>query len=189
MKQSGFKLVALPNCFLFSQKLPKENVVHFLQTYCSFSEGIHFLFWVAWFLLSIFQFQTLLQHKTQMVLFLMMATMVIKLDLTSVSDSTNEVGRFFGGGLGAFCFTGCSLNIEKKNPVLTFFFPLPKLVVRSSSWNGTRTHICFYLGFTSNESAHPFLRTCFNTLSHFFLISSVLGIVNKDILVFSLFLS
>ena len=108
----------------------------------------------------------------------------------SVSDSTNEVIRFFGGGLVAFCFTGCSLNIEGTLPALTFFFPLPKVVVRSSSlkWN-SHTYILLFGFFTSKESAPPFLRRCFNTLSHFFLRSSLLGILNKDILVFSLFLS
>ena len=51
----------------------------------------------------------------------------------SVSDSTNEVSRFFVGGLAAYYFTGCSLNIEGTLPSVTFFFPLPKIVFSSSS--------------------------------------------------------
>lgn len=46
-------------------------------------------------------------------------------------------------------------------------------------------YILLFGFFTPKESVPPFLRTCFNRLSHFFLISSLLGPVNKNILVFS----
>ena len=90
IKQSGFIPVALRNISLFLHKFLKENFCNisslFLQA--TFSEGIHFLFGVAWFPLSIFQFQTLLRHET-----------------SEISDPTNEVSQFFGVGLVAFCFT------------------------------------------------------------------------------------
>ena len=91
----------------------------------------------------------------------------------SVSELTNEVSRFFDGGLVA-CFNGYSLNIEGTLPALTFFFPLPKVVVRSSflKWN-LHTYIFLFGFFTSKGYAPLFLQTCFSTLSYFFLRSSL----------------
>ena len=43
-----------------------------------------------------------------------------------VSDSTNETSQFFSGGLVAFCFTGCSMNIKGILMTLTFFSLYPK---------------------------------------------------------------
>ena len=142
--------------FIFEKKASAISVVYFLQaTYCSISEGIHFLFEVAWFLLSIFQFQALLRQDSDG----SFPNDGDNEDSTwsdSSSDSTNEVDRFFGSGLVAFGFTGCYLNIEGTLPALTFFFPLPKVVVRSSSlkWN-SRTYILLF-GFLHQKNLRLF---------------------------------
>ena len=52
----------------------KQHIVLFMKTFIFCS--------VVWFPLPIFQFQTLLRHKAQMVLFLMMTAIMIKLHLT-----------------------------------------------------------------------------------------------------------
>ena len=145
---------------MFSKKNLCNFSSCFLQaTCCSFSEDIHFLFEVAWYLLLIFQFQTCLLHNAQIVPLFDDDGDDEKTSSESVSDSANEVSRFVGGGIGALCFTGGSRNIERTRLDATFFFPLPKVVVRSSSWKWySHTYILLF-GFLSwKESAPLFLR-------------------------------
>ena len=101
-------------------------------------------------------------------------------DDNTSSDSVLEVNRLFGGGLVAFCFTDCSLNIEGSLRDKTFFFPLTKVVVESSStqWN-SHMYILWFGFFTRKESEPPLLRTCLNTLRYLFLRFSLLGTVIK----------
>ena len=133
-----FKRKPLPfQLFIFF----KLHIVLSLMTYIFFG--------VACFFLSIFQFQTLLRHNTQMVFFLWWWSC-------------------------SFLFHCLLSEYWRNSPSLNFFFPLPKVAVRSSflKWN-SHTYIFLFGFFTSKGYAPPFRRTCFKTLSHFFLRSSL----------------